>query len=954
MKKLFLTLTACILTLGLWAADVTVVENFSGIVSEYGGDVNTTATANGLVVTGDVCRWNLTFLRWNGNADKITVNEEALPSMWLQYDGTKASKMETTNLEGGIKHVYFRWAQYGAESGNTLKLKVQAGNIEHNPAVTRSGGSGANKDNGGEEYDYDFACKTNGQLEISNVSEKGGGNACRILVANIKITPYLLFADRSNQLMRVGETHTRTIINNTEGEEGTLTYTSSNTSVATVDGNGQVTAVARGEATITAKFAWDGSEDFVETTYNVYVWPADNAWPVNLETFDGAQNIALGGSGTYLAEATASFNPSTATGLRWTSLLGSVRDALGGKPASTDLSAVIRGKRKEATDGYLLSSTISGGIDSLTFEWNSNGSEASRTNPWDIEIYINETKIGTIADACTSQQSLGSWYRFKKGGIKVEGDFTIKIVNKNTADDVSKNQYRFVVDNIEWYGYETYAVTFNGMPSHGLLGVLNGSSPLNSGDKVPAGTVLTIVPTPGTGYEVDEVTVLNGESQVAVTNNQFTMPAGNVTVAATFSLVDYTVTHNAAANGSYTIKVGDAEAVNTNTTANYGQTVTLAAEADYGYEFSEWTVMNGETPVAVDENNQFTMPAGNVTVSATFAALPVKFYIAGDFTSWDDNKIPVYEDSYTIQGLSADPHQLKVVDGSDWKGYSDLTAAEIVAGLYADGSDNICFTLAEAGNVTVTYTNEVFKLEGSFTPQVVKVKGGWVSWDEKHQMTLSLDRKSATVTLEDLPAADEVEFGIEINNDDFRANGYGFKREYNSESGISGFSANMKLTSDKAGDYTFTWTFGTNALTITFPEILVYRVAGDEELMGSDWNTGDDDNAMTLNEGIYKLTKTPITLNAATYKYKVVGDDTWRIAYPSDNAELTINARGVYSVEFTFNPSTKAVSAEATYLGPATAIDETDVKAKAEKKVVDGQLIIEKNGVRYNVIGQAL
>lgn len=53
------------------------------------------------------------------------------------------------------------------------------------------------------------------------------------------------------------------------------------------------------------------------------------------------------------------------------------------------------------------------------------------------------------------------------------------------------------------------------------------------------------------------------------------------------------------------------------TTAKYGENVILTASAAANYRFSSWTVMNGETPVTV-ENNQFTMPKGNVTVTATF------------------------------------------------------------------------------------------------------------------------------------------------------------------------------------------------------------------------------------------------------------------------------------------------------------------------------------------------
>ena len=51
-----------------------------------------------------------------------------------------------------------------------------------------------------------------------------------------------------------------------------------------------------------------------------------------------------------------------------------------------------------------------------------------------------------------------------------------------------------------------------------------------------AGDTVTLTVTPDAGYTLDTLTVMQGETEVAVTNNQFTMPAGDVTVNATFKL----------------------------------------------------------------------------------------------------------------------------------------------------------------------------------------------------------------------------------------------------------------------------------------------------------------------------------------------------------------------------------------------------------------------------------
>ena len=130
---------------------------------------------------------------------------------------------------------------------------------------------------------------------------------------------------------------------------------------------------------------------------------------------------------------------------------------------------------------------------------------------------------------------MGSWFRYTLGNLKVDGDFTLKIMNKNAADDGTSNHYRWVVDNIEWYSYEApkYAVTFEA-PEHGLLSVLNGSAPLTSGDEVKAGTELTIVPTPGDGYQVKSVTVNDTPIEAVEDVYSYTMGSAAAVIAATF------------------------------------------------------------------------------------------------------------------------------------------------------------------------------------------------------------------------------------------------------------------------------------------------------------------------------------------------------------------------------------------------------------------------------------
>ena len=132
------------------------------------------------------------------------------------------------------------------------------------------------------------------------------------------------------------------------------------------------------------------------------------------------------------------------------------------------------------------------------------------------------------------------------------------------------------------------------------------------------GETVTLTITPNEGYEFDQLTVMNGTTQVAVeitTEGKyiFVMPAGNVEISATFKAIDYTITITPAENGTVT---ADKQ------TAHIGETVTLTVTPDKGYELDEIHVMNGTTrltTVSEDEGNHtFVMPANNVVISALF------------------------------------------------------------------------------------------------------------------------------------------------------------------------------------------------------------------------------------------------------------------------------------------------------------------------------------------------
>ena len=134
---------------------------------------------------------------------------------------------------------------------------------------------------------------------------------------------------------------------------------------------------------------------------------------------------------------------------------------------------------------------------------------------------------------------------------------------------------------------------------------------------------ITLTATPDEGYQFEEFTVTDKEGNpVAVTSNTFTMPASNVTVSASFKKQSYTLTINQPEGGSISAKVGDTEVTSNSQEVEFEKTVTLTATASDGYEFSGWNITDGNGKEVEIENNAFTMPASNVTVSATFSKIP--------------------------------------------------------------------------------------------------------------------------------------------------------------------------------------------------------------------------------------------------------------------------------------------------------------------------------------------
>lgn len=161
-----------------------------------------------------------------------------------------------------------------------------------------------------------------------------------------------------------------------------------------------------------------------------------------------------------------------------------------------------------------------------------------------------------------------------------------------------------------------YAITYE-QPANGTINVTDaGGSEITSGKTVLFNSVVKITTTPEIGYELEELSVMEGDNAIHLDkNNSFTMPAGNVTITATYKKVNYQVQLKQTEGGTISADKG---------TAQIGDVVTLSYELQDRYNFVNWTVTDeSQQPIEVKAGEtsgtySFTMPASNVTVTATF------------------------------------------------------------------------------------------------------------------------------------------------------------------------------------------------------------------------------------------------------------------------------------------------------------------------------------------------
>ncbi len=264
-------------------------------------------------------------------------------------------------------------------------------------------------------------------------------------------------------------------------------------------------------------------------------------------------------------------------------------------------------------------------------------SKYSADLPADRRDFLIQELNWTIYDGGLSTEVFEMYYIAlakspAEGGV-VEGDGLFNEGDHVTVHAVANPNFTFVnwtgengdeVSTLADYSFEVPAenktLTANFAPFD--FEVTANTTPAGSGtvafdpekDYYHWGDTLTLTALPEDGYSFVEwsgdIAHIDDANAAEIT---VLMPADHITLTATFAPVDYTLTITIEPDGAGTVSRNPAQ-----DHYNMGDVITLTATAETRYVFSGWTGDTAHLDDAGTAEATLTMPAGHVTLTATF------------------------------------------------------------------------------------------------------------------------------------------------------------------------------------------------------------------------------------------------------------------------------------------------------------------------------------------------
>ena len=504
-------------------------------------------------------------------------------------------------------------------------------------------------------------------------------------------------------------------------------------------------------------------------------------------------------------------------------------------------------------------------------------------------------------------------------GLKAEGPdvgLKIELQGDDPADLRTERTYTFTMPEAPLDVLIT--ATFKGVTYYTVTVDPNIENGGVEADKTRAveGETVTLTVTPATGYELEALTyTAEGGEPVPVENNQFTMPAANVTINATFKAIQYHYS---------VVEQVKCTVVDASGFAPEGQTITMRIVPESDTQFKEAFVykVTGHAPNLVEEPIDFTvtpvegstkdvdlsfvMPAGEVEahiICADAYSITVNF---GDHGSAQADKIvAIAGETVTVTTY---PNQDYKVDEIYYTYTIDGTSIRVDI---ENGDNGYTFTMPAADVlVTVTFKTifNYYKLnyDGAPTGGTVSVEVNGTAVNPMDDVA-ELSQVKVTVT----PAEDyEIEsFRVVEGLDGLWGGGDPMIDEGVEPDRENGDEVPYDII---GGVYTFMMPSNDATILVTFKAIEhTYTVVGQPaDLFGGDtaWDVDNENAEMTPGEnGLYTWTSEPTYLDGNA-EFKIVQDGNYDTSYPANNYVINVPKPGTYTVTITLDPATGEIT----------------------------------------------
>jgi hypothetical protein len=300
-----------------------------------------------------------------------------------------------------------------------------------------------------------------------------------------------------------------------------------------------------------------------------------------------------------------------------------------------------------------------------------------------------------------------SGYQLAVDSLKVDGG-TVTVTN------TSSNTWTFTMPT----NHVTVTAQFTAINY-----TINTSGPFVNGTvsasptSTTVGTGVTLTASPNSGYQLESITVTETSGSNTVTPSgsgnswTFNMPAYNVTVAATFSAINYAITIPSFANGSVSAS---------HISATVGTEVTLTVTPGQGFKLTANSLKFNGTTIS-GSPYKFTMPASEVTIAAAFeetgggGALQAGLYVgSSDIPEADTETLAKAFTWIRNSGISGGEYTI-VADNENVSSTYSIGSGAIANSSTGETIKNLKITLkgtSENAIITKTGTGSLFSIYG--------------------------------------------------------------------------------------------------------------------------------------------------------------------------------------------------------------------------------------------------